>query len=424
VNSNIDLKVLPSFNSDLSSAGRIVLNASVVGALAQPRVSGRAELQDVSMYIADAPNGISGANGVILLDGTNAVIQTLTGRIGGGETSITGSASFSGANQNYNLQVRGSRIRTRYQGASVVTDLNLNLQGSNQRSTLSGDVTIQQVTYAPESDLGSMLYKVSAPTASSTPSPFLSNMRLNVRIRTATSAIFRTTLAQTIRATADLRLRGTAESPGMIGRIDITKGTLVFFGNQYTVDEGNVSFYNSSKIEPIVGIAFETKAQGVQVTMRVSGPMDDLKLSYTSDPPLRFEEIVALLATGKTPSDPTIAAHQPAPPNQTVPQMGETALVQQTVANPLANRLQRVFGVSQLKIDPTFTTGSTLPQARLTLQQQITPEITFSYSQDLTESNSQLIRVEWAFTPRFSAVATREENGIVGLDFFYKKQFR
>ncbi|HEV8414768.1 MAG TPA: translocation/assembly module TamB domain-containing protein [Bryobacteraceae bacterium] len=424
VNGDIDLKVLSSFSSDLSSAGRVVLNANLGGTLAQPRVSGKAELKDVSLYIADAPNGISSANGAILLDGTNATIQTLTARVGGGETSITGSASFSGPNQNYNLQLRGNKIRTRYQGASVVTDLNLGLQGSKQRSTLSGDVTIRQVTYAPESDLGSMLYKVSAPVAASTPSPYLSNMRLNVRIRTATSTIFRTTLAQTIQATADLRLRGTAESPGMTGRIDITQGTLLFFGNQYTVDEGNVSFYNSSKIEPIVGIAFETKAQGVQVTMRVSGPMDDLKLSYTSDPPLRFEEIVALLATGKTPSDPTIAAHQSAPPDQTVPQMGESALVQQTVANPLANRLQRVFGVSQLKIDPTFTTGSTLPQARLTLQQQVTPEITFSYSQDLTQSNSQLIRVEWAFTRRFSAVATRDESGIVGLDFFYKKQFR
>jgi translocation and assembly module TamB len=424
VSGDIDLKVLPSFNSDLTSGGIVVMNANVSGTLGQPIVTGRAEVKDVSLHFADAPNGISGANGMILLNGTNATIQNLTGRVGGGDTSITGTASFGGANQNYNIQIRGTKIRTRYQGASIVTDLNLGFQGSSQRSTLSGDVTIQQVTYAPESDLGSMLYKVSVPTPPSAASPFLSNMRLNVRIRTAASAIFRTTLAQTIQASADLRLRGTAESPGMTGRIDITKGTLVFFGNQYTVDEGNVSFYNSSKIEPIVGIAFDTKVQGVQVTMRVSGPMDDLKLSYTSDPPLRFEEIVALLATGKTPSDPTIAAHQPAPPDQTVPQMGESALVQQTVANPLANRLQRVFGVSQLKIDPTFTTGSTLPQARLTLQQQVTPEITFSYSQDLTQSNSQLIRVEWAFTPRFSAVATREENGIVDLDFFYKKQFR
>ena len=424
VNGDIDLKVLSRFNSDITSGGMVALNANVSGTLKQPNVTGSAELKEVSLHLVDAPNGISSANGVILLNGTNATIKNLTARVGGGDTSISGSASFSGASQNYNLKIRGTKIRTRYQGASVVTDLNLDLQGSVQRSTLSGDITIQQVTYAPESDLGSMLYKVSAPAAPSTTSPFLSNMRLNVRIRTATSAIFRTTLAQTVQATADLRLGGTAESPGMTGRVDITKGTLVFFGNQYTVAEGNVSFYNTSKIEPIVGIAFETKAQGVQVTMRVSGPMEDLKLSYSSDPPLRFEEIVALLATGKTPSDPTIAAHQPAPPDQSMSQVGESALVQQTIANPLANRLQRVFGVSQLKIDPTFTTGSTLPQARLTLQQQVTPDITFSYSQDLTQSNSQLVRVEWAFTPRFSAVATREENGIVGLEFFYKKRFR
>jgi translocation and assembly module TamB len=423
LNGNIDLQVLRNFNSDVFSGGTVVLNANVSGTLRQPSVTGRAELNDASLHMADAPNGISGANGVILFNGTNATIQTLSARVGGGETSFAGSASFSGADQRFNLQVRGTKVRTRYQGASIVSDVNLSLQGSSQRSSLSGDVTIQQVSYAPESDLGSMLYKVSVPPAPSATSPFLSNLRLNVRMRTAPSAIFRTTLAQTIQAAGDLRLRGTAASPGVTGRIDITHGTLVFFGNQYTVDEGNVSFYNSSKIEPVVSIAFGTKAQGVQVTLRVSGPIDDLKLSYTSDPPLRFEDIVALLATGKTPGDSTIAAHQPSPPDQSVAQLGESALVQQAVANPLANRLQRVFGVSQLKIDPTFTTGSTLPQARLTLQQQVTPEITFSYTQDLTQSNSQLIRVEWAFTPRFSAVATREENGIVGLDFFYKKQF-
>ena len=40
--------------------------------------------------------------------------------------------------------------------------------------------------------------------------------------------------------------------------------------------------------------------------------------------------------------------------------------VSKALAHPMANRLQRVFGVSQLKIDPTFTSGSDLTQARLT----------------------------------------------------------
>ena len=98
--------------------------------------------------------------------------------------------------------------------------------------------------------------------------------------------------------------------------------------------------------------------------------------------------------------------------------------MQQTVANPLANRLQRVFGVSQLKIDPTFTSGSELPQARLTLQQQIANGLTFTYITNLTRTDSQIVRVEWALNPQWSLIATREENGLFGVDFFYKRRFR
>jgi translocation and assembly module TamB len=83
-----------------------------------------------------------------------------------------------------------------------------------------------------------------------------------------------------------------------------------------------------------------------------------------------------------------------------------------------------VFGVSQLRIDPTFASGSALPAARLTLQQRVANTVTFTYSQDLSQSNSELIRVEWALSPKFSAVATRDENGIFGVDFFYKRQYR
>jgi translocation and assembly module TamB len=104
--------------------------------------------------------------------------------------------------------------------------------------------------------------------------------------------------------------------------------------------------------------------------------------------------------------------------------MGESAIVSQAVAAPLANRLQRVFGVSEIKIDPTFAEGSSLPQARVTLKQQITPTLTFTYTTDLTQTNDQLIKVEWAVTPRLSAVATRDQYGFVSIDFFVKRRYR
>jgi len=201
-------------------------------------------------------------------------------------------------------------------------------------------------------------------------------------------------------------------------------GSLIFFGNKYALNRGSIAFYDAVKIQPILDVDLETSVKSVDVLLGVSGPIENLKLTYRSDPPLKFEDIVALLATGKTPPDATIAAHQPAAPDQSIGQMGESAIFSQAIADPLANRLQRVFGVSQIKIDPTFSSGSVLPQARVTLQQQVTGGITFTYTQDLTQTNSQIIRVEWALTPRFSAVATRDENGIFGVDFLYKKQFR
>jgi translocation and assembly module TamB len=159
--------------------------------------------------------------------------------------------------------------------------------------------------------------------------------------------------------------------------------------------------------------------------LNVTGPVDNMKLTYTSDPPLQFQEIVSLLATGTTPtSDPTLLANQPNQPQQTFEQSGESAVLSQAVANPVASRLQRVFGVSQLTIDPTFTGSSSLPTAQVTLQQHISNAVTFTYTSALDNPNSTQIRAEWALNPQWSATALRDQNGIVSVNLLYKRQFR
>jgi translocation and assembly module TamB len=308
----------------------------------------------------------------------------------------------------------------------IMASANLGLNGTTQNSVASGTVSVEQIGFSPHNDFGSMLSRTASPVKSpAAPSGPLSGMRLDIHIRTAPGVSFQTPLAERLQADADLYLRGTAANPGMTGRVNITEGDLVFFGTKYTVNQGTIAFYNPFDIQPVLNIDLETVAKGVDVVLTVSGPIDNMKLTYHSDPPLQFNELVSLLAAGKTPtSDPTILANQPATPPQTFQQMGESALVSQAIANPVSSRLQRVFGVSQLKIDPTFTSGSELPQARLTLQQQITSNVTFTYITNLTQANAQIIRVEWAINNTWSAIATREENGRFGMDFFYKKKFR
>jgi translocation and assembly module TamB len=236
---------------------------------------------------------------------------------------------------------------------------------------------------------------------------------------------FKTTLAENIQADADLRLRGTPDAPGMLGRVDVTQGQIIFFGSRYTVDQGTVSFYDPHKIDPVLNVSLETTAKGITVVLNVNGPMDRLKLTYTSDPPMPFTDIVALLATGKVPTtDPVLAARQPPPPDQSFGQIGASAVLGQAVANPVAGRLQRLFGVTKLQIDPQILGQQNTPTARLMLQQQVTKDLLFTYMQDVSSSNPQIIRVEWDINPIWTAIAQRDEVGEVAVNLFYKKRFR
>ncbi len=426
LNANADLSVLEDVDRDFYSSGNIVLSTAVHGSFSQPLVNGRIELNKVNVNYADAPNGLSNGNGVILLNGTSATIQTLTGESGGGKIAMTGFMGLTGTAVTYNVRATATKVRVRYSGISATSNATLNLTGNTNRSMLGGTVTVHRIAYGASSDAGSILssFASTPPSTPSAPSGIVAGMRLNIRILTAPDLRVITTYANRLAVEANLTVRGTAADPGIIGRITVTDGQLVFFGNQYTVNTGTINFYNPNAIEPVLNISLETIAQNVDVVIGVSGPMENLQLSYRSDPPLTFEQIVQLLATNTTPADPTIAARQPAPPQQSVSQMGESAVLGQAVANPLASRVQRVFGISQFKIDPSFSGSNGQPSARVTLQQKIANNITFTYITDVTQTNSEIIRVEWAFTPRASAVALRDFNGNVSLEFFYKFKVR
>ncbi|HWF46273.1 MAG TPA: translocation/assembly module TamB domain-containing protein [Bryobacteraceae bacterium] len=422
LNANVNLAVLQDLDRDIYSSGDVNLNALIRGTFSQPLVNGRVDLKNASVNMASVPNGLSNGNGVILLNGTSATIQSLTGESGGGKVQVTGFVGRVNSTLDYSLHATATRVRSRYSGISMTSSATIALTGNTGHSLLEGRVTLQRIAYQTSSDAGSMLSFASTPAPTPTaPSPLLTGMKLDISVVTVPGLRVVTTYAERLTVLSSLTIRGTAAQPGIIGRIEVTNGKLVFFGNEYTVNTGTVTFYDPTRINPILNLSLETTAQGVDVTLNLRGPMDNLKLTYTSDPPITFQEIVALLAANTTPtSDPTIAANQPTPPQQSLSQMGESAVVGQAVATPLADRLQRVFGVSQLKIDPSFAGNSGLPTARVTLQQQVTSNITFTYITDVSATNDQIIRVEWAVTPKFSAIAQRDEFGVIGVDFVYR----
>ncbi len=425
VNGKVDLAIMRELNRDFVSTGTVSADASVRGTFASPQVSGRLAFQNASFQVSDLPNGISNANGAILFTGDRATIQSFRGETGGGRIALSGFAAYSGGSLAYRLHARIDEVRIRYpEGVSTVANASLNFTGTTDRSMLAGTITVLRTGFNPQSDFSSLIASSAQPVRTpSSQSGILGGMNFDIQIQTAPDIQVESTLTQDIDLEANLRLRGTFTNPAVLGRINVTQGRVVFFGTKYNISQGSIAFYNPVRVEPVLDIDLETKARGVDVTLTVSGPLAKLTLTPRSDPPLQFNEIVALLATGRAPTnDPAMLAQQATSP-QSWQQMGASALLGQAIASPVTGRLQRFFGVSNLRIDPTLPGIEYNPQARLTLEQQVTPDITFTYITDVTTSNPQIVQVEWAFAKQWSVMALREENGMFGIDFYFKKRF-
>jgi translocation and assembly module TamB len=425
VDGHIDLAELHDINRDFIASGVVTADASVRGDLGSPQINGRMQFEKASFNIADFPNGISNATGVIAFGGDRATIQNLTGETGGGTVSLSGFATYADGHAVFRVHAAARQVRVRKPaGVSTVANAELNFTGTTTHSMLSGSITVLRAAFNPDSDFSSLLAQSAEPVRTpAAQTGLLGGLNFDVQINTSPDIQVQSSLTQDVQIDANLHLRGSASNPAVLGRVNITEGRVLFLGTKYTIDGGSIAFYNPLKIAPVLDIDLETKVQGIDITLTISGPSDHLTLIPSSDPPFTYNEIISLLATGRTPSsDPALLSAQSTSPTA-YQQSGPSSLLGSALATPVTGRLQRFFGVSSLKIDPTIPGIDANPQARLTLEQQVSPDVTFTYITNVTTSNPQIVQVEWALSKKWSIVALREENGMTGLDIFFKKRF-
>lgn len=425
----MNLPGLSMVEPDLLATGEAQVDVQIRGDFERPQILGSMGLQNASFYLEGVPNGLEKVNGTVRFDRNRATIEKFSAVTGGGELTLGGFVGFSTSQLIYRLNAHASRVRLRYpEAVSTTFDGDLNLTGTSAQSLLSGTVVVDRLGLNPKTDLGSIL----ADAARSTPVDPIQNrslrgMQLDVKIGTSADAELQTSLTRDIQPEADLKLRGTAARPALLGRVSVNEGEIQFFGNQYLITRGEIGFFNPVKIEPFVNLDLETKARGITVTINLSGPPNKLNISYRSDPPLQSNEIVALLTVGRAPASASTAG-TPSSQSSSLLQSGGNSLLGAAISAPLTgpinDRLQRFFGVSRIKIDPELNTITNTPQARLTIEQQLSREITVTYITNLNRTQNQIVRMQWDFSRDFSVLAVRDENGIFGIDFQYRKRFK
>jgi translocation and assembly module TamB len=425
VRGGVNMAVFQLFNSDVLAQGNAVLDAAIRGPLRDPQVQGHLDLRNASLNLADLPAGVDNANGTVLFDRNRATIERLTAEIGGGRVAFGGFVGFGGGVLLYRVQANADHVRLRSSnGATGTFNAALNLTGSSQNALVSGSVTVLKAGFAPQTDLGGLLAESAQPvTAPAAPDEYLRTINFDVRIESGPSLEFETALTHNIEAEAELRLRGTAARPVLLGDISLSGGNIMIFGSKYEINRGDIRFLNPTRIEPTVDIDLETKARGITVGLNFTGTLNKLNVTYRSDPPLQTSDIIALLAVGRDPMASAGLANTQVTYQSNVLSPSPNTITQ-AISAPTSSRLQRFFGVSRIKIDPQMLGVENTPQARLTMEQQVSRDVTVTYVTTLSLTQEQIFRVRWDLNKQWSALATREENGVFGIDFVYKKRFK
>jgi len=409
----VSLRLLESFNHDFTSSGIVTVDLNVAGTVQNPAAQGRFEVRNGSIAYIDLPNALSEINGALVFNQDRVQIETLTAQTGGGTVQFQGFATARNHQINFDVNVHGDDVRMRYPpGISSTANMDLRFAGNSSASILSGDVTITRLAMSQNFDFASYLAASNRSATLSQTDPLLNSIRLNVHIVTTPELQMQTTTLR-ISGNADLQLRGTVAKPTLLGRADITEGELYFNGSKYHLERGEVSFRAPSGIVPNLDMQMSTRVRDYDITVSLTGTPDKLKLQYHSEPPLPEADIVSLLALGRTREE---SAQQQG--NSAFGADASNAILSQALNATVSSRVQNLFGGSRIKIDPqglsTETTTSHGPQ--VTIEQQVTNQLTVTYSTNVSQSSQQIIQMEYNVSRNLSIVALRDQNGIVSFD--------
>jgi translocation and assembly module TamB len=415
---SVSMALLHTFDTDIISTGKVEFTVAAGGWVANPELTGKVQFDKVNVAMDGVPNGLSNMNGTLVFNGDRLQVENLTATTGGGTLKIGGSIRYK--NGIYaDLTATGDVVRVRLYGLSTTANANLKLQGGSESALLSGTILITRFGIGPDVDFAAFGSPggVSAPPNLDSPA---NKIGLDVHVTSAPQLDFQNSYAK-LAGTVDLTIRGTAAVPSVLGRIEINDGSATFAGTKYQLQRGEIYFTNPVRIDPIIDLDATAQVENYDITVGLHGTSTNLKPTYRSEPPLSETDVFALLALGRTQEEAQLYQERQV---QQGTDPTTSALLGGALNATVSNRVEKLFGVGSVKIDPAFVGTLGNSSARITVQQQLSRQITATFATNVNTSAQQLISVQYDLNHDNSIVVTRDESGVFSVVYKLRRRYR
>lgn len=408
--------------------GIVTAHVQVSGQTAAPQVDGRVMVSEgrfeEGSYGITLTNIDGGVTFNVASQGTRGEVDITASGLEQrpGSVKVSGSLTQEGLQSSADLAVeldRAQLARNSELNFNISSDLSFG--GSGAEYTLAGPVTLNQLEITiPEVEGGDdapriepvNIVRVDQPTEEEPDEPEepeedgIATLNLDLRVR-STEDIEISGLGLNSAWQVDLKVSGTADDPVVVGDVDLSRGTLDLAGREFTITTGRAVFRSSDSLNPFVTLRAETEAgdgaNSVTAIVEAEGPADDLAFTFSSNPPLPEEDVLALILFGR-PANALGASE--------AIQLAQ-ALATLTGNNPMAS-VQSGLGLDRLSFDPT--------DRSLTVGKYVADDILVTARQSFGDVGT-VISVIYELSRFVNIETTLEPDGAQTLGANYKRDY-
>ncbi|MEM8852462.1 MAG: translocation/assembly module TamB domain-containing protein [Pseudomonadota bacterium] len=300
--------------------GLVVADVRLTGALSNPVVTGSVQGSDISLRDPQTSLLLTEGRLDARLNGDSVTLAGFTANLGGGTVSVSGGIGLSGGfPADLTVTLRNARYADgRLFAITLGADLSIRgpLAGA---PTVSGRVDVERAEITIPESLGGGATLIDVrhvhPTAAiletlrrAQVGPYadqeegdqVSGLTLDVLV-SAPARVFVRGRGIDAELGGSVRLTGPVSDIAPVGAFELVRGRLVILGQRIVFTRGNVTMLGD--LNPTIDFVAETRTRDVTVRVLIAGPAEDPTITFTSEPQLPQDEVLAQLIFGRSLND-------------------------------------------------------------------------------------------------------------------------
>ncbi|MEO8216710.1 MAG: outer membrane protein assembly factor BamA [Acidobacteriota bacterium] len=404
INGTIQAELLQLLMPESRAQGQITVAAGITGTTSAPVVNGSAELVNAQLKIPGFPQLIDQITGTVVFRGDRVELDSLRAQVGGGRVVAGGYLTLKGLTpESVRLTLQGQNVAIRYfDGIGIEGDFDLQLSGDADHSLLQGGVNIDRALYYKDFAVGSVIGKFieRRGLTPATPADWQNKIALRIHITANDTLAVKNNIAE-LTGSATLDVVGTLAKPNILGDVTLDEGGKVTFQDvTYRVTRGTVTFQNPFRIDPFLDVSAEARVQEYDLTVNLSGTLDRLTPTISSDPPVSDLTLLSLLGPSSIgrPSTGGLFANGF--------QTAGTSLLVQSLGGLIGKQIFPF--VDSFRVDAGLE-GSSTSEPTVTFEKQVDTKlrVIFSYNTGDHRKNTEII--EYQIRPEWLVQFTRDK---------------